>query len=104
MRDLIWGRADTLVWLDYAFPLVLWRLTTRTLRRIAIQETVCNGNRETWRHALHPRTSLFFWAFKTYWQRRREMPLMLAQPEYQHLALVRLRSSRDAAEWLAHAG
>ena len=47
VQDIIWGRADTLVWLDYAFPIVLWRLTTRTLRRISTQETVCNGNRET---------------------------------------------------------
>jgi adenylate kinase family enzyme len=103
VRDLIWGRADTLVWLDYAFPIVLWRLTTRTLRRIATQETVCNGNHETWRDVfwVHPRNTLFYFAFKTHWRRRREMPLLLAQPEHQHLALVRLRSQRDAAEWLA---
>jgi adenylate kinase family enzyme len=33
MRDLLWPRADTIVWLDYAFPLVLRRLTARTVRR-----------------------------------------------------------------------
>src|SRR4051794_31615383 len=33
IRQICWGRADTLVWLDYPLPLVLWRLTRRTLRR-----------------------------------------------------------------------
>src|SRR5512141_2294296 len=29
VRDIIWGRADTIVWLDYPFLIVLWRLTRR---------------------------------------------------------------------------
>nr|MBF6590244.1 hypothetical protein [Ktedonobacterales bacterium] len=29
LRDTIWSRADTLVWLDYSLPLVLARLTRR---------------------------------------------------------------------------
>src|SRR5215216_6726926 len=33
-RDLIWSRADTLIWLDYSFPVVIWRLFRRTVKRI----------------------------------------------------------------------
>lgn len=47
VRDLLWPRADTIVWLDYAFPLVLGRLTARTVRRAVTGEILWNGNRET---------------------------------------------------------
>ena len=45
-RDLIWGRSDTVVWLDYGLPLVLWRLVRRTVKRIMTQEELWAGNRE----------------------------------------------------------
>src|SRR5688500_18127460 len=32
-RDIVLARADTVVFLDYPLPVVLWRLTKRTLRR-----------------------------------------------------------------------
>ena len=48
VRDIVWSRADTLVWLDYALPVILWRLLIRTARRVAWREELWNGNRETW--------------------------------------------------------
>lgn len=33
VRDLVWARADTIVWLDYPKRVVMWRVITRTLRR-----------------------------------------------------------------------
>ena len=38
VRDIVWRRADTVVWLDYALVVILGRLTWRTLRRIFTQE------------------------------------------------------------------
>jgi adenylate kinase family enzyme len=101
-RDLIWQRADTLIWLDYPLPLVLWRLWWRTLWRTTRHPELWNGNRETWRGAFFSRDSLFIWAFKTYKKRRKEYPEVLAQPEYAHLAVGRFRSPRDTQQWLAN--
>ena len=103
VRDLLWPRADTIVWLDYAFPLVLRRLTVRTVRRAVTGEVLWNGNREYfWEHCqLWSEKSLFHWLVKTYWAYRRELPVLFAQPEHAHLRIVRFRRPREAEAWLA---
>ncbi len=40
VRNIAWGRADTLVWLDYPFPVVMRQLTRRTLKRGLGRETL----------------------------------------------------------------
>ena len=100
VRDICWGRADTLIWLDYPFPLVLWRLTRRTLWRGLTVAELYNGNRESlWTH-LFTRDSLFVWLLKSHWRRKREMPADLAQPEYAHLHVLRFRRPSQARAWL----
>ncbi len=100
VRDIVWSRADTVVWLDYSFRTIMSRLARRTLRRVFTHEKLWNGNQEHIRSLFTP-DSVFWWAFKTYRRRRREYPALLGQPENSHLALVRLRSPRGAGEWLS---
>src|ERR1700687_4971827 len=63
VRDLLWPRADTIVWLDSPLPLVLGRLAARTLRRGITREVLWSGNRENlWEHAMvWSKRSLFHW-------------------------------------------
>ena len=100
VRDLVWGRADTLVWLDYPLALVLARLFRRTARRLFTREELWGGNRERLRDHLG-RESLFLWAVQQHGRNRRRYPEALADPADTHLRLVRHRSPREAASWLA---
>lgn len=100
-RDLVWGRADTVVWLDYSFSRVFSRLVWRTFRRTLRREILWHGNRERLGTAFFSRESILLWAIKTHWRRQREYPTLLARPEYRRLRVVRLRSPREAAAWLA---
>jgi shikimate kinase len=102
VRDLIWRRADTIVWLDYSLALTMWRLTLRTFRRVATREVLWNGNRERDLSAhFFSRDSIFLWALRTYGLRRREYPALLESSSYAHLRAVRLRSPRATNAWLA---
>lgn len=101
-RDLTWGRADTLIWLDYRLSLILWRLTRRTVGRTINRTDLWNtGNRENiLKHFRLSDESLYYWVFKTYWRRKRDMPGLLAMPEHAHLRLLHFTNPRQTESWL----
>jgi hypothetical protein len=99
VRDVIWTRADTIVWLDYPMAIVLGRWARRTVSRIRSGEEFWpgSGNRESVRHAFR-RDGLLAWILTTHRRRRITMAAQLAaHPE---LARVRLRSPAAADGWL----
>jgi adenylate kinase family enzyme len=100
-RDLLWSRADTLVWLDYALPRALWRVFWRTVRRVAWREELWNGNRESFRGAFLSRDALILYLFRSHRRLRRTYSGAVQEPAYRHLRVVRLRSPRETARWLA---
>jgi adenylate kinase family enzyme len=102
VRDIVWRRADTVVWLDYGLGVVLTRLAGRTCRRIFTREELWSGNRERLWTQLFTRDSLFLWALRTYRKRRREYPELLMRAEHVHLQAIRLRSPSEATTWLSN--
>lgn len=100
VRDIVWGQADTIVWLDYSLPVMLSRVVRRTLRRVLMQEELWSGNRESWQTTFS-RDSIILWVLQTYKKNRKEYPILLSKPEYAHLKLVHLRSPRNTQNWLS---
>lgn len=101
VRDLVWTRAETLVWLDYPLPLVAWRLLIRTLRRTLTREELWNGNRERFRDQFLLGDSLFVWLLKTHPRYRREYPVLFSEPAYAHLHVIHCRTPQQAEQWHA---
>jgi adenylate kinase family enzyme len=99
-RDLVLARADTVVWLDYPLPVILGRLTRRTLRRCLRREELWHGNREHLATHLFTRNSLFLWVLQTYRRRRRQFQELSADPRNAHIQFIRLGSPRQAEAWL----
>ena len=99
-RDIVWPRATALVWLDYPFPIVFWRLWWRTMSRCVRGAELWNGNRENLYTHFFTRDSLFLWLVKTYSRRRRRTAEALALPEHAHLRSFRFRWPGRAEAWL----
>src|ERR1700761_2644817 len=95
VRDLLWTRADTVVWLDYPRRVVMRRVLRRPVRRTVLRERIFGGNVETlsgWFSAEHPA----WWAWSQHGSRRVEVGRRVLDPRFAPLEVVRFTSPRRA--------
>ena len=99
MRRLLAERADTVVWLDLPYPVVLTRVVRRTLRRRVRREVLWNGNVEPPLHTFFTDPQhVVRWSISTRNLNRERVPTLAdAHP---HLTVVRLRRRRDVDRWV----
>jgi len=102
VRDLVWPRADTVVWLDYPFYVSLWRLAGRARTRTSTlsAQAAQTGSRSALPKQMLAAAKGVLTALRSHRGQRREYPRLFAQPENRHLAVARLRSPRATREWL----
>jgi adenylate kinase family enzyme len=104
VRDLVWSRATTVIWLNYSFPIVLWRALTRTIRRVLTQEELFSGNRESLRMAFLSRESILWWVITTFHWRRNQYRRLFDTATIPQLAYVEFRSPSEARNFLRGIG
>jgi adenylate kinase family enzyme len=100
VRDIVWSRATTVIWLDYAFPLVFWRALSRTVRRVITREELFANNRESLRLAFFSRDSILWWVLTTFRRRRRQYQRLFDAPTFPHLSYVQFRKPSEAERFL----
>jgi adenylate kinase family enzyme len=102
VRDLVWQRADTVVWLDPPRYRVMRRVIWRTLRRVISRAELWNGNREPWTNLFRadPTESIIAWAWTRHRVYQDRYAAAQADPANAHLRFVRLRTRADTAALL----
>ena len=100
VRELVWSRATTLVWLNYSFPTVLWRALTRTFRRSVTKEEIFAGNRESLRMALLSRDSILWWVVSTFYPRRKQYRQLFDAATFPQLDYLEFRNPSDGRLFL----
>lgn len=104
VRDMIWNRADTIVWLDLPRRVIVPQIVARSVTRAVRGTELWNGNREQWRMllSLHdPQRSVIAWSITQHTRKRRRYGAAPADPRWAHLQFVRLRSRDAVRTWLA---
>jgi len=104
VRDLVWPRADTVIWLDYGFHVSVWRLAKRARARTSSLNAKAAESGAG--RAGVPRQMLaagrgVLKALRSHRGQRKEYPRLFAEPANRHLAVARLRSPAATREWLA---
>lgn len=105
LGGLVWGNADTVVWLDPPRWRVMWQSVSRTLRRVVSREELWAGNRESWKALAFWRgqQSILWWAWTTYAGRKKRYEAAMAEPDNADLAFYRLATRRQARRFLTRA-
>ena len=103
VRDLVWARADTVVWIDLPRRTVMRQVIVRTLRRTLTRVELWNGNREplSGLFRLDPERSIVRWAWVKHDRYAERFAAAARDPGLAHLSFVRVASRRDA-ERLIH--
>ena len=99
VRPLLLERADTFVWLDLPFPLILWRVTVRTVRRALTHEALWGGNHEPPLYKIFTdKSNMIRWSIASRNQIRDALPSIVR--EHPDLRIIRLRSRRQVRQLL----
>lgn len=98
LEDLLWRRADTLVWLDLPRRTVMGRVVRRSVSRALTRRELWNGNRESfaqWLEADHP----VRWAWSQYARKREKTLERIGR--HPGLVVVRLDSPGAVRRWVS---
>jgi len=100
VRDVLWPRAELVVWLNYDFPLIFWRALRRTVARNLCGQELWHGNRESIKRSFLSRDSILVWVATTFRKRRRQFHELRAGWAFPHLRWLEFRHPAQAQIFL----
>jgi adenylate kinase family enzyme len=97
VRDLVWERADTVVWINLPRPVVMRRVVARTIRRVVTREELWNGNREPLSNLYKwdPMENIIRFAWVRYAASVERYSAAMEDPGYAGIRFIRLRSAAE---------
>jgi adenylate kinase family enzyme len=103
VRDEVWQRADTVIWVDPPRTVLMRQVIGRTLRRAILRTELWNGNREPLSNffRLDPQESVIAWAWVKHGEYRDRYAAAAADPRWSHLTFHRLRTRADTERLLS---
>jgi adenylate kinase family enzyme len=95
IRNLVWNRADTVVYLDYSFLRIFWQLITRTIQRAVRKEVLWHNNRENLQKSFFSKDSILYWMIRTYHRQRRQHQDIFQQSLSKQLRIIHLQTPQQ---------
>ena len=100
VRDIVWPKATTIIWLNYSFPLVLFRSIKRSIIRAATKETLFAGNVETFKQSFFSKDSIILWVISTHRKKRRTYPSLLSSQLASHVKVKIFTNPRQLRKYV----
>lgn len=99
-RDIVFERADMVIFLDYPLWIVATRLIMRSFYRSFNRTRLWNSNRETFAMGFAGRNSLLGWMIRTHARNKTIYSNLFKQSAYSHLRVIRFGHPREARTWI----
>jgi len=100
VRDVIWDRAELVVWLDFPLSKILARFFMRSLKRSLKREVLWNGCRENLKNSIFQKNSLLMWILKSNSRKRIEYSQLIRSNAYPSIDFRHLKSDADVRAFI----
>jgi len=100
VRDIVWPKATTIIWLDYSFPLVFYRSIRRSIIRAITKERLFSGNVETFKQSFFSKDSIILWVINTHRKKRETYPKIVSSRVASHAKIEIFKNPKQACEYV----
>ncbi|MEN8219162.1 MAG: AAA family ATPase [Pseudomonadota bacterium] len=97
VRDVLWARATTIIWLNYSFPIVLYRAFVRSFKRSITKEVLFSGNKESFRRSFLSKESIILWVINTHSEKRRRYSSLLSSS---NIEVIEFKKTNEAKKFI----
>jgi adenylate kinase family enzyme len=102
VRDVVWPKADTFVWIDLPRRTVMSRVVRRTVRRTLLREELWPGVYEPMSnlYSLDPYQNIIVWTWTRHGHVREKYETAATDGTWDHATVYRLRSQAEVDAFL----
>ena len=100
MIPIKWKDIDTVIWLNYSFPLVLFRAFRRAIFRANSRKKLWDTNNVESLTRLFSKKSIIWWTITTHKKNRKKVRQLINKPQYQHIKFIELTKPIEAKTFL----
>lgn len=97
VRDIVWARADTIIWLDYPFYVIFLQALARSIKRIVTKEKLFADNVESFKQTFFSKNSILYWICISHRDYKRTYTRLLRNINKE---VIILKSSREKNEFV----
>ncbi len=97
VRDIVWKRADTIIWINYPFAVIFLQALVRSIRRIMTKEQLFADNVESFTQTFFSKNSILYWIIISHWDYKRTYTHLLKKSNKE---VIVLRSNKEKNEFV----